>query len=121
MQLGALTGLACAWSHKGSPHNGRIAPSIWPKGSCRTHRSCRDDPNDNAQGCRMTTNPLLADTDLPDFAAIRPEHMVPAVEHMIADARAAADRIGGSNASDFADVVLASERAGFAIARGWSP
>ena len=46
---------------------------------------------------------------------------MPAVEHMIADARAAADRIGGSNASDFADVVLASERAGFAIARGWSP
>ncbi len=69
----------------------------------------------------MTTNPLLADTDLPDFAAIRPEHLVPAVEQMIADARAAADRIGGSNASDFGDVVLASERAGFAIARGWSP
>ncbi|MDQ1231392.1 M3 family metallopeptidase [Sphingomonas sp. SORGH_AS_0879] len=69
----------------------------------------------------MTMNPLLADTDLPDFAAIRPEHLVPAVDQMIADARAAADRIGGSNASDFADVVLASERAGFAIARGWSP
>lgn len=69
----------------------------------------------------MTTNPLLADTDLPDFAAVRPEHLVPAVETLIADARAAADRIGGSNASDFDGVVLASERAGFAIARGWSP
>ena len=69
----------------------------------------------------MTTNPLLADTDLPDFAAVRPEHLVPAVETLIADARAAADRIGGSNASDFESVVLASERAGFAIARGWSP
>lgn len=69
----------------------------------------------------MTTNPLLADTDLPDFAAIRPEHLVPAVETLIADARAAADHIGGSNASDFDSVVLASERVGFAITRGWSP
>ncbi|MGE7207026.1 M3 family metallopeptidase [Sphingomonas sp. NPDC019816] len=69
----------------------------------------------------MTTNPLLADTDLPDFAAVRPEHLVPAVQTLIADARAAADRIGGSNASDFESVVLASERAGFAIERGWSP
>ncbi len=66
----------------------------------------------------MTTNPLLADTDLSDFAAIRPEHLVPAVEHMIADARAAADRIGGSNASDFADVVLPANGRDFAIARG---
>ena len=67
------------------------------------------------------TNPLLADTDLPDFAAIRPEHVVPAVTALIDDHRAAIDRITQSGASGFDDVVLASERADFAFSRGWSP
>ena len=38
-------------------------------------------------------NPLLADTDLPDFAAIKAEHVLPAVEQLIADHRAAIDAI----------------------------
>ena len=67
------------------------------------------------------TNPLLTDSDLPDFAAIRPEHVVPAVTVLIDDHRAAVDRITGSAASGFDDVVLASERADFAFSRGWSP
>ena len=67
------------------------------------------------------TNPLLTDTDLPDFAAIRPEHVVPAVTVLIDEHRAAVDRITGSAASGFDDVVLASERADFAFSRGWSP
>ncbi|MET0364066.1 MAG: M3 family metallopeptidase [Sphingobium sp.] len=66
-------------------------------------------------------NPLLADTDLPDFAAIRPEHVVPAVEQAIADHRAAIDRISESESSDFDTVVLASERADFELSRIWSP
>ncbi len=69
----------------------------------------------------MSPNPLLADHDLPDFAAIRPEHLVPAVTGLIEQGRAAADAIAGSNIRDFDSVVLASERAGFALARGWSP
>ena len=67
------------------------------------------------------TNPLLTDTDLPDFAAILPEHVVPAVTVLIDEHRAAVDRITGSGASGFDDVVLASERADFAFSRGWSP
>lgn len=34
----------------------------------------------------LNDNPLLATTGLPDFAAIRPEHIVPAVKHLVAEA-----------------------------------
>jgi len=59
------------------------------------------------------TNPLLAPTDLPDFAAIRPEHVVPAVEQAIATHAAAmeacARQVGDPTllaAKDAADVEL---------------
>ncbi|HPU15739.1 MAG TPA: oligopeptidase A, partial [Polymorphobacter sp.] len=65
------------------------------------------------------TNPLLADTDLPDFAAIRPEHVVPATLQLIADHRAAIAAI--ADADDFACVILPAEAADFALTRGWSP
>ena len=35
------------------------------------------------------TNPLLSTAALPDFAAIRPEHVAPAIEQLLADAHAA--------------------------------
>lgn len=60
------------------------------------------------------TNPLLAVTDLPDYAAIRPEHVVPAVEQAIADhlqaMESCAARVGDPAmlaAKDAADVELA--------------
>lgn len=65
------------------------------------------------------TNPLLADTDLPDFAAIRPADVVPAMEAAIAAHRETIARIG--DGSDFDMVVLASERADFDLSRTWSP
>lgn len=34
----------------------------------------------------LVNNPLLATTGLPDYAAIRPEHVVPAVRHIVEDA-----------------------------------
>ena len=34
----------------------------------------------------LVNNPLLASSGLPDFAAIRPEHIVPAVKHIVEDA-----------------------------------
>ncbi|HSN34215.1 MAG TPA: M3 family metallopeptidase, partial [Ideonella sp.] len=47
----------------------------------------------------MTTdNPLLADTDLPPFDAIRPEHVGPAIGSLLADASAALERV---TAEDF--------------------
>jgi Zn-dependent oligopeptidases len=69
----------------------------------------------------MTTNPLLADSDLPDFAAIQPSHVVPAMEQAIAAHREAIAAITGSGAIDFDSVILAAERADFLLSRTWSP
>lgn len=66
-------------------------------------------------------NPLLADTDLPDFAHILPEHVVPAIERLIAAHRGAIEAVTASGAADFASVILPSERADFELTRGWSP
>jgi oligopeptidase A len=41
------------------------------------------------------TNPLLDTTGLPRFADIRPEHVTPALDVLLADARAALERAGG--------------------------
>ena len=70
----------------------------------------------------MTTdNPLLADTELPDFAAIRPVHVVPAIEAAIAAHRAAIESVTASGADTFDGVVLTAERADFQLSRSWSP
>jgi len=66
-------------------------------------------------------NPLLADTDLPDFASIAPAHVVPAIEQLIEAHRAAISAVTASKSSDFASIILAAERADFALMRGWSP
>ena len=39
-----------------------------------------------AETSSLANNPLLATTGLPDYAAIRPEHIVPAVKHIVAEA-----------------------------------
>ena len=39
-----------------------------------------------------TTNPLLAHNGAPDFAAMRPEHVTPALDRLLADAEAALER-----------------------------
>ncbi|MEJ7927744.1 M3 family metallopeptidase [Sphingobium sp. AN641] len=67
------------------------------------------------------TNPLLADSDLPAFDAIRPIHVIPAMEEAIAAHRAAMEVIGQSGADDFDTIMLAAERADFALSRTWSP
>ncbi|WP_150294076.1 M3 family metallopeptidase [Sphingobium estronivorans] len=69
----------------------------------------------------MTSNPLLADLDLPDFAAIQPSHVVPAMEDAIAAHRAAVEAIAAGGTDDFDEVILAAERADFLLSRTWSP
>lgn len=70
----------------------------------------------------MTTeNPLLADQDLPDFGAIRPAHVVPAMEQAIAQHRAAIETISNGSSDAFDAVVLTAERADFQLSRVWSP
>ena len=66
-------------------------------------------------------NPLLADTDLPDFAAIKAAHVVPAIEEAIEQHRAAIAQITEGQADDFGSVILAAERADFLLSRTWSP
>lgn len=67
------------------------------------------------------TNPLLDHADLPDFRAIRAEHVVPATEEAIAAHRAVIAKVSEDGAEGFSAVVLASERADFDLSRTWSP
>ncbi|CAN5453412.1 oligopeptidase A [soil metagenome] len=67
------------------------------------------------------TNPLLADSDLPDFGAIQPAHVVPAIEAAVAEHKAAIAAIDAAGTDDFDTVVLAAELADFRLSRTWSP
>lgn len=69
-----------------------------------------------------TVNPLLADTELPDFPAIRPDHVVPAVEAVLAEYRAAIAAMTAPGAQqDFEHVMMAQERLEQRLNRVWSP
>jgi oligopeptidase A len=65
----------------------------------------------------MTANPLLAITDLPDFAAITPEHVVPAVEQAI-ETHAAAMAACALRAGD-PGLLAAKDAADVALSRVW--
>ena len=68
------------------------------------------------------TNPLLADTTLPAFSQIRPEHVEPAVEAILADYRSGIDALTEPGAKhDFANLMLGQERLEQRLARAWSP
>ena len=67
-------------------------------------------------------NPLLADDTLPVFSQIRPEHVAPAVEAILADYRAGIDGLTAPGAAhDFASVMLTQERLEQRLARAWAP
>jgi oligopeptidase A len=69
-----------------------------------------------------STNPLLAASPLPAFSAIRPEHVVPAVDAVLAEYRSAIAAITASGAShDFEHVMQAQERLEQRLGRVWSP
>jgi oligopeptidase A (EC:3.4.24.70). Metallo peptidase. MEROPS family M03A len=70
-----------------------------------------------------TTNPLLDPSgELPAFSAIRPEHVEPAIDRLIANQRAGIDQITAEGAArDFEHVILAQERLDQALSRAWSP
>ncbi|HEY4090827.1 MAG TPA: M3 family metallopeptidase [Luteibacter sp.] len=70
-----------------------------------------------------TTNPLLDPSgELPAFSAIRPEHVEPAIDRLIANERAGIDEITAAGTPrDFAHVILAQERLDQAMSRAWSP
>jgi len=68
------------------------------------------------------TNPLLADTALPAFSQIRPEHVEPAVAAILADYRSGIDALTEPGAKhDFAHLMLSQERLEQRLARAWAP
>lgn len=69
-----------------------------------------------------TTNPLLVDDTLPAFSKIRPEHVTPAIDQLLADYRAGIEALTGANAPhDFDSVMLTQERLEQRLARAWAP
>ena len=67
-------------------------------------------------------NPLLADDALPAFSQIRPEHVTPAIDALLADYRAGVEALTAPGAPhDFASVMLTQERLEQRLARAWAP
>ncbi|WP_220815333.1 oligopeptidase A [Pseudomonas paralcaligenes] len=68
-------------------------------------------------------NPLLQDFDLPPYSLIKPEHVEPAVDQILADSRAAIAELlktqAGSPSWD--GLVLALDELGARLGRAWSP
>ncbi|PZQ14740.1 MAG: oligopeptidase A [Rhodanobacter denitrificans] len=68
------------------------------------------------------SNPLLAPTGLPRFSAIRPEHVEPAIDAILADYQAGIDAMLASDAPRSYDSVMAvAERLDDRLSRAWSP
>ncbi|CAH2896792.1 MAG: Oligopeptidase A (EC [uncultured Paraburkholderia sp.] len=66
-------------------------------------------------------NPLLDFSDLPRFGEIRPEHVTPALDVLLADAAAAVERAAEPvTPASWADVVEPVERATEPLSRAWS-
>jgi oligopeptidase A len=67
-------------------------------------------------------NPLLTDDTLPAFSAIRPEHVIPAIDELLADYRMGIDALTAAGAPrDFQTVMLTQERLEQRLARAWAP
>lgn len=69
-----------------------------------------------------TDNPLLADTGLPAFSRIRPEHVGPAIDAILADYRHAVEAITAAGTTpDFEHVMLAQERLEKRLTNAFAP
>ena len=67
-------------------------------------------------------NPLLADRPLPAFSQIRPGHVEPAIDAILADYRAGIEALTAPGAAtDFDTVMLTQERLEQRLARAWAP
>jgi oligopeptidase A len=68
-------------------------------------------------------NPLLQAFDLPSYAAIRPEHVEPAVDSILAESRAAMSRLleQQSGTPSWDGLVLVLDELGARLGQAWSP
>jgi oligopeptidase A len=70
----------------------------------------------------METNPLLSPALLPDFPAIRPTHVVPAVEAVLTEYHEVVERLVANPAArDFDSLVAPLERLDEQLSRTWAP
>ena len=68
------------------------------------------------------SNPLLDTSSLPRFDEIRPEHVLPAIEQVIAEQRAQLDKLlSGGERTDIDALVAPVEHMGQQLGRIWSP
>ncbi|MFG0720088.1 oligopeptidase A [Pseudomonas sp. GLN_6] len=69
------------------------------------------------------SNPLLQDFDLPSYSLIKPEHVEPAIEQILADNRAAMSRLLEQQAADpsWDGLVLALDELSARLGQAWSP
>jgi len=74
-----------------------------------------------ADAALLINNPLLASTGLPDFAAIRPEQIVPAVRHLLAEAITRLDAIERELAPTWAGTIAKLEEIDRPFEYGWKP
>ena len=69
-----------------------------------------------------TANPLLEESALPRFAAIRPEHVLPAVAVVLAEHRRRIDALlAGTAPRTFANTLLPQEALEQRLEQVWSP
>jgi oligopeptidase A len=67
-------------------------------------------------------NPLLIDTELPLFSQIKPEHVVPAIEKVLADARMTTQScLGATIEYTWDNLIEPLEQADNRIGKAWSP
>jgi len=69
----------------------------------------------------MTQNPLLAETALPAFTSIRPEHVEPAIRELLAWNRARIEELAALCDPSFATLVEPLEELDHRLSRTWSP
>ncbi len=69
------------------------------------------------------SNPLLQEFDLPPYSLIRPEHVEPAIDQILADSRAAVAELlkTQKTAPNWDGLVLALDELGARLGRAWSP
>ncbi len=69
-----------------------------------------------------TANPLLTEAELPAFSEIAPEHVVPAIDSLLAEYRAEVERlIADPEARDFARLMVPLEVLEERLNRAWAP
>ena len=74
-----------------------------------------------ADAALLMNNPLLATSGLPDFAAIRPEHVVPAVTHLLAEAAMKLDTMERELAPTWDGTIGKLEALDGPFEYGWKP